>query len=63
MVPSFEDSVAAGADLLHLRHVLHILQHHRRPLRPTQLLASGVVEYQSAANIRWSAVNWDVWYC
>ena len=39
---SFEDSEAPGANLLHLRHILHRLLH--CPHRPAQKLVVGVIE-------------------
>merc|ERR1719430_1384164 len=62
VVLSFEDGVAACADLLHLRHILHGLQHLLRPHRPVQKVVVGVIEPQGGTDIWWCTVHGNVWH-
>ena len=59
VVLPFEDGVAAGADLLHLRHILHALQGLRSPLKGAQGLPGSVIEVEGGADVRWLAVMFD----
>ena len=59
VVLPFEDGVAAGADLLHLRHILHALQGLRSPLQSAQGLPRSIIEVEGGADVRWLAVMFD----
>ena len=54
-----EDGVAAGADLLHLRHILHALQGLRSSLKGAQGLPGSVIEVEGGADVRRLAVMFD----